>query len=191
MSPPRAVLDADIIYSRVLHELLGRLATEVRLFDLIWSEDLLVEARAKLVERKGLTAEVADAWVGHMRREFPSGCVDPTSVAAEVDLGSLTRDSNDRHVCALAIAGEADLLFTFDRGYLREPLRERGVDVPDLDRYLITQFIEQPNAIMRVVERQASVWMGGRRVVDELLAAFERAGAPEFASVVGTRRQLS
>lgn len=190
MSPPRAVLDADIIYSRVLHELMGRLATEVRLFDLIWSENLLAEARAKLAERKGLTAEIADAWVGHMRREFPSGCVDPASAPAGVDLGSLTRDSNDRHVCALAIAGGADLLFTFDRGYLRDPLRERGVDVPDLDRYLVTQFDEQPNAIMRVVERQANVWMGGRRV-DELLAAFERAGAPEFASVAGMRRQLS
>lgn len=189
MSLPRAVLDADIIYSRVLHELMGRLATEVRLFDLIWSEDLLAEARAKLVERKGLTAEIADAWVGHMSREFPNGRVDPASVLADVDLGSLTRDVNDRHVCALAIAGEANHLFTFDRGYLREPLRARGVDVPDVDRYLVAQFGEQPSAIMRVVERQADVWMGGRPV-DELLAAYERAGAAGFASAARLRRQL-
>jgi len=29
--PPRAVLDSDVIYSRVLHELFGRLATEADL----------------------------------------------------------------------------------------------------------------------------------------------------------------
>lgn len=161
MSLPRAVLDADIIYSRVLHELMGRLATEVRLFDLIWSEALLTEVRKALVERKGLTTESADVWVGHMRREFPDGCIDPSGVPADVDLGSLTRDPNDRHVCALAIAGEANLLFTFDRGYLREPLRARGVDVPDLDRYLAAQLDQQPIAIMRVVEQQADVWQGG------------------------------
>lgn len=186
MSLPRAVLDADIIYSRVLHELMGRLAIEVRLFDLIWSEDLLAEARTTLVEGKGLTAEIADVWVGHMRREFPDGCVDPSGIPAEVDLGSLTRDPNDRHVCALAIAGKADLLFTFDRGYLREPLRARGVDVPDLDRYLAAQFDQQPIAIMRVIERQADVW-GGGRPVDELLAAYERAGVTEFASAATMR----
>jgi hypothetical protein len=55
VSLPRAVLDADIIYSRVLHELMGRLATEARLFDLIWSEDLLAEARESLLHGKGLT----------------------------------------------------------------------------------------------------------------------------------------
>lgn len=181
MSLPRAVLDADIIYSRVLHELMGRLATEARLFDLIWSEELLAEARKSLVRGKGLTVEVADIWVGHMRREFPGGGIDPSIIAADVDLGSLTSDPNDLHVCALAIAGRADLLFTFDRGYLEEPLRDRGVDVPDVDRYLAAQLAEQPIAIMRVVERHADVWRGGWPV-EELLAAYERAGGPGFAS---------
>jgi hypothetical protein len=35
---PRAVLDADIIFSRVLHELMGRIAAELRLLDLFWSD---------------------------------------------------------------------------------------------------------------------------------------------------------
>ena len=46
MSASRAVLDADIVFSRVLHELMGRLATGARLFDLVWSEELLDEVRA-------------------------------------------------------------------------------------------------------------------------------------------------
>lgn len=190
MSAPRAVLDADIVFSRVLHELMGRLATGARLFDLVWSEVLLDEAKSSLMKRKGLSADAAQAWVGHMRREFPSGDVDLTGVPEGFDLASMTRDSGDVHVCALAIAGSADLLFTFDRGYLKEPLREHGVEVPDIDRFLIAQCKEQPQAMARIVEAQADVWSGGRPL-EELLAAFERANVPGFASALRSLLDVS
>ncbi|MBK5221063.1 MAG: PIN domain-containing protein [Thermoleophilia bacterium] len=183
MSVPRAVLDADVIFSRVLHELMGRLAAGVRLFDLVWSEELLGEAKSSLIERKGLIAEVAETWVGHMRREFPDSCVDISAVPGDLDLGSMTRDPGDVHVCALAIASSADLLFTFDRGYLKDPLRDHGVEVPDLDRFLIERCEEQPQAFARIVEAQAEVWSGGRPL-EELLAAFERANVPAFAATL-------
>jgi len=35
---PRAVLDADIVFSRVMHELMGRVAKGLELLDLVWSE---------------------------------------------------------------------------------------------------------------------------------------------------------
>lgn len=183
MSVPRAVLDADVIFSRVLHELMGRIAAGARLFDLVWSEELLDEAKSSLMKRKGLSADAAQAWVGHMRREFPDGGVDLAGVPGGLDLASMTRDPGDVHVCSLAIAGSADLLFTFDRGYLKEPLREHGVEVPDIDRFLIAQCEEQPQTIVRIVEAQADVWSGGRPL-EELLAAFERANVPGFASAL-------
>ena len=74
--PPRAVLDADIIYSRVLHELMGRVADDLRLLDLVWSDDLLAEARRSLVEKKGLTGAVATRWVDYLPRNFPDGRAD-------------------------------------------------------------------------------------------------------------------
>lgn len=190
MSASRAVLDADIVFSRVLHELMGRLATGARLFDLVWSEELLDEAKSSLMKRKGLSADAAQAWVGHMRREFPGGGVDLAGVQEGLDLASMTRDSGDAHVCALAIAGSADLLFTFDRGYLKEPLREHGVEVPDVDRFLIAQCEEQPQAMARIVEAQADVWSGGRPL-EELLVAFERANVPGFASALRSLLDVS
>lgn len=183
MTTRRAVLDADIIVSRVLHELLGRLAVGPRLFDLVWSDELLGEARSSLVNQKGLSDEAAEAWVGHIRREFPRGRVNPVKVADDLDVESLTRDPEDVHVCALAIAGNAELLFTFDRGYLKEPLRAHGVEVPDLDRFLVDQCKQQPEVFARVVERQAEVWSGGHPVA-ELLAAFSRANVPRFAEAL-------
>lgn len=190
MSASRAVLDADIVFSRVLHELMGRLATGARLFDLVWSEELLDEAKSSLMKRKGLSADAAQAWVGHMRREFPNGGVDLTGVPGGLDLVSMTRDPGDVHVCSLAIAGSADLLFTFDRGYLKEPLREHGVEVPDVDRFLITQCEQQPQAMARIVEAQADVWSGGRPL-EELLVAFERANVPGFASALRSLLDVS
>jgi hypothetical protein len=64
---PRAVLDSDIIFSRVLHELMGRIAAELRLLDLFWSEQLLAEAQRSLVEKKQLPADSARRWVDYLR----------------------------------------------------------------------------------------------------------------------------
>ncbi len=68
---PRAVLDTDIIFSRVLHELVGRIAAELRLLDLFWSEQLLAEAQRSPVEKKQLPPESAQRWVDYLRLSFP------------------------------------------------------------------------------------------------------------------------
>jgi hypothetical protein len=88
----RAVLDSNVIFSRVLHELFGRLALEGRLLDLVWSEELLVEASTALQERKGLDATVAERWIGHLRRAFPDGRTDPALLPVALDLATLTVD---------------------------------------------------------------------------------------------------
>jgi predicted nucleic acid-binding protein len=140
--PPRAVLDTDIniIYSRVLHELLGRIASELRLLDLFWSEELLAEARRSLVAKKGLAVEVAQRWVDYLPQSFPTGNTSLDKVPAAVDLASLTTDPADHHVCALAVASGADYLFTHDRGYLREGLRRFDVNVVAPDEFLVPAF---------------------------------------------------
>ena len=180
--PPRAVLDADIIYSRVLHELMGRVADDLRLLDLVWSDDLLTEARRSLVEKKGLTEEVATRWVDYPPRNFPDGRTDVAG-AGTADFDALTVDSDDHHVCALAIASRASYLFTHDRGYLREALRGQGVEVTAPDPFLVAAFDADPEGFLELVELQAGGWAGGRPI-KELLAAIERAGAEHFAGKV-------
>lgn len=179
--PPRAVLDSDVIFSRVLYELLGRLALQQRLLTLIWSEDLLAEAERVLTERKPLPAAVAAQWVGYLREAFPHERVDLSTVSPDVALTSLTSDSDDEHVCALAVAGGADLLLTFDRGYTHEHLRAHGVVVLDPDTYLTALLAEEPDAVLASVTAMARVWGGGRSV-DELTEALDRARAERFAA---------
>jgi hypothetical protein len=60
-SPPRAVIDADIIYSRVLHDLMGRVAGRLELLELVWSRELLTEAEQALMERKTISRKISPA----------------------------------------------------------------------------------------------------------------------------------
>jgi predicted nucleic acid-binding protein len=178
--PPRAVLDSDVIFSRVLHDLFGRLATGPRLFTLIWSDELLAEARSALMRRKPVSAEVADRWVGYLSSSFPAERVDlhdrdlPAAMSA-------TTDPDDAHVCSLAITGHAELLITADRGYLSDGLQPHGVTVTTPDSILTSTLDQHDAAVLEVLDAQAAAWAGGRPV-EELLDAIERANAATFAA---------
>lgn len=177
---PRAVLDSDIIYSRVLHDLMGRAARDLRLLSLFWSDELLAEARTSLEEKKGLSRDSAWRWVEYLSQNFPSGRID-LAQASDVDPASLTSDPADAHVCALAVAAHADYLFTHDRGYLRDGLERYEVQVISPDEFLAPVLDSDARGMLDLLERQAAAWAGGRPV-EELLAAIERAGAPTFAN---------
>jgi predicted nucleic acid-binding protein len=187
-SPPRAVLDVDVIYSRVLHDLMGRIARRLRLFDLVWSDELLAEARKSLIGRKGLSDDVAQRWVGYIPQNFPVGRITLDEDPATTDYDSLTTDPNDFHVCALAVVSGADYLFTHDRGYLREGLLRHGVEVLAPDEFLAPAFDSNARGMLDILELQASTWAGGQPI-EELLAAINRAGAPSLADKA--RRSLS
>lgn len=177
--PPRAVLDSNVIFSRVLYELFGRIAGSLRLLDLIWSDELLAESERVLIERKSLTADQAERWVGYLRQAFPGGRVELASV--EIAAAALSSDPADAHVCALAVGGSASYLFSFDRGYLRDGLAVHDVRVMAPDEFLVEAVDEEPAAFVTLLEEQAAVWGGGRPVA-ELLAAFGRARVPAFAA---------
>jgi predicted nucleic acid-binding protein len=177
---PRAVLDSDILFSRVLHELMGRVAKRLELLDLAWSEELLTEAKRSLVKKKGLSEAAAERWVSYLPQSFPDGKVDLADAAAGIDLGRLTEDPDDHHVCRLVLESGAAYLFTHDRGYLRDALQAHDVEVTSPDQFLVAAFDESSDGFIDLLEQQAASWAGGRSV-DELLAAIERAGAANFA----------
>jgi predicted nucleic acid-binding protein len=179
--PPRAVLDTDVIFSRVLYELLGRLALQQRLLTLIWSDELLAEAERVLAARKPLPTAAAAQWVGYLREAFPQERVDLDTLEAGIDLGSLTSDPDDQHICALAVAGGAELALTFDHGYQQAELEALGVTVRDPDAYLAGLLAEESGAVLSSVEATARAW-GGGRPVRELVEALDRAGAGQFAA---------
>jgi predicted nucleic acid-binding protein len=185
--PPRAILDADILYSRVLYEFMGRIATGMRELDLVWSDQLIDEATRVLRTRKGLPAHAAARWVSYLQTAFPAGRVDISDALADDTLSGLTSDPDDRHVCALAVASNADYLFTADRGYLRDKLASMGVTTMHPDQFLTQLLDREPSAVLDTLEAQAWAWAGGRSIT-ELIDALERANATQFAAAA--RRAL-
>jgi len=80
------------------------------------------------------------------------------------------------NVCALAVAADADYLFTHDRGYLREGLRRFGVEALVPDQFLGPAFdADTAECSISWSCRQAAGREGDPSRI--WLAAIERAGA--------------
>lgn len=181
--PVRVVLDANILFSRVLHELMGRAGT-AGLFAVVWSEELLHETRRVLVERRGLAVEIAEQWVDLVRQNFPDGECDIGDLQPDIDLSRYTPDPDDQHVCALAIVAGAGMLVSADRDFRSERLAtEHGVTVRTPDAHLVGLLDDGNNDMM--VEL-LETWAGSRddTTVDQLLDKIENAGCGRFAARV-------
>jgi hypothetical protein len=118
--------------------------------------------------------------VDYLPRNLPNGRIDLDESSVVPDLASLSTDPADAHVCALAIAANADYLFTHDRGYLRDGLAYYRVRVITPDEFLAPTFDADPRGMLAVMELQAASWAGGRPIKD-LLDTIERAGTPLLA----------
>jgi predicted nucleic acid-binding protein len=178
--PPKAVLDTNVVFSRVLHELLGRAADTGGLLELIWSDELVRETTRVLVEEKGLDRDRAEVWAGLMANAFPAGRVDISQIPSDLDLSALTSDENDQHICALAVAGSADYILTFDKSFDQPALQALGISVAEPDVFLSTAIDEESDLFREILTEQAAAW--GGRSIEELIDAIERAGAPAFAA---------
>jgi predicted nucleic acid-binding protein len=178
--PPTVVLDTNVVFSRVLHELLGRAGNTGGLLELIWSEELVAETTRVLIEEKGLDRERAEVWAGLMADVFPAGRVDISQIPSDLDLSALTSDDDDQHICALAVAGGADYILTFDKSFDVEALGAFGIDVVEPDVFLSTAIDEEPELFRDILTEQAAAW--GGRSIEELIDAIERTHTPAFAT---------
>ncbi|MGH2904666.1 MAG: PIN domain-containing protein [Solirubrobacteraceae bacterium] len=178
--PPTAVLDTNVVFSRVLHELLGRAANTGGLLELIWSDELVAETTRVLVEDKGLDRDRAQVWAGLIANVFPAGRVDISRIPPDLDLSTLTSDEGDHHICALAVAGAADCLLTFDKSFNRSALRALGIEVVEPDVFLSDAIDEDPDLFREILIEQATAW--GGRTIEELIDAIERTKTPVFAA---------
>jgi predicted nucleic acid-binding protein len=177
---PTVVLDANVIFSRVLHELLGRAADTGGLLKLIWSEELIRETTRVLVEDKGLDRDRAEVWAGLITKAFPAGRVDISQISSDVELSTLTSDDDDQHICALAVAGRADYILTFDKKFNVNALQALGIQAIEPDTFLSAAIDEDPESFREILTDQAAAW--GGRTIEELVDAIARAGAPVFAA---------
>lgn len=125
MSPPLAVLDANVLYPFQLRNLLLHMAVE-ELFTPLWSETILEEARTNLRANRAMTE---DGW-RRLHAKLRAAFEDAWGEGSEERIESCELpDPDDRHVLALAIHYEAELIVTWNtKDFPSEALEPHGIE---------------------------------------------------------------
>ena len=144
----RAVLDACVIFPTVLREILVGVAA-AGLYEPLWSERILREwvlATGKLGPMAQMQAE-GEAVV--LRAKFPKAMMREQQ---DIERRLLLPDADDRHVLAVAIAGHADCIVTFNaKDFPRHVLADEGIARRDPDSLLWELWSHHPGEVAEVV----------------------------------------
>lgn len=175
----RAVLDACVLYPPVLREMfLG--AAAAGLYAPLWSERIIeewVRATDKLGQMAQTRIEAA-----LLAARFPRAML---RAAPQIAARLVLPDANDLHVLAVAIAGSADCIVTFNaRDFPRHTLTAEGVQRRDPDGFLWELFSKHPaqmGAVIAAVHAKSEAMAGGPVSLRGLL---KRAQCPRLARAV-------
>ena len=178
----KAVLDACVIFPTVLREVLIGVAAK-GLYQPLWSDRILREWVLALRKFGPEAQAEAEAQAVLMKAGFPRAMVreQPT-----IESRVLLPDLNDHHVLAVAIAGHADCIVTFNaRDFPRHVLAEEGIERRDPDSLLWELWSHHPGevgAVVREVHATAERLAGA---VLPLKALLKRAQLPKLAKAMG------
>lgn len=178
----RAVLDACVLYPTVLREILLGVAAR-GLYEPLWSDRILREwtrATAKLGPEAVVIAE-GEALLA--RAGFPRAAV---REQPEIEARLALPDPNDIHVLAVAIAGHADAIVTFNaQDFPRPVLADAGIERRDPDGFLWELWSGNPAAVAEVVARvhATAERLSGTEI--PLKKLLKRAQLPKLAKALG------
>lgn len=177
----KAVLDACVLYPTVLREILIGVA-KASLYVPLWS-DRILEEWARATRKISPVAEVqARSEVAMLNLALPKA-----SIAAQPGLEARLHlpDENDIHVLAVAIAGSADAIITFNaRDFPRHVLAGEGITRRDPDSFLWEMWSHHPEKVGAVI---ASVQAKAEQISGQpqpLRPFLKRAGLPRLAKAL-------
>jgi predicted nucleic acid-binding protein len=144
----KAVLDACVLYPTVLREILMGCAA-AGLYTPLFSDRILREWTCATAKLGPGAQAVAEGEALTLRAAFPRAIIrEHPSIEARLSLP----DPNDIHVLAVAIAGHADCIVTFNaQDFPRHTLAEEGLERRDPDGFLWEMFSRQPGEVGRVI----------------------------------------
>jgi predicted nucleic acid-binding protein len=149
-----AVLDANVLYSAYLRDVLLRLAA-AEVYQVRWNEQILEEMSRNLKKRvKPELHHRVDHTVNKMKRAFPEGRV----TGHESLIPSMTNNAKDRRVLAAAVEAGADVIVTSNlKHFPPSACAPHKIDVQSPDRFLCYQReLRDPEHLAAVPEAWAS-----------------------------------
>jgi len=144
----KAVLDACVLYPPVLRDLLVGVATQGH-YDPLWSDRILREWTRATAKLGPVLMAKAETQAALLRASFPRAMIrEQPGLEARLTLP----DPDDVHVLAIAIAGHADCIVTFNAvDFPRHLLAEEGLDRRDPDGFLWELWSHHPDEVGAVV----------------------------------------
>lgn len=177
----KAVLDACVLYPTVLREILLGVAAK-GLYEALWSDRILREwtrATAKLGAIAQAQAEIESTL---LRAAFPRGCV---REQPNIEARLLLPDPNDVHVLAVAIAGHADCIVTFNaKDFPRHLLAEEGLERRDPDGLLWQLWSFHPREVTEVVTHVHATAQAMKGEPIPLKSLLKRAQLPKLSKAI-------
>ena len=167
-----ALLDACVLYSAPLRDLLMSLAT-ARLYRPKWSDQIQDEwIRNVLASRPDLKREQLE-WT-RSRMEIAVRDSKVTGYEAVVD-GLTLPDPNDRHVLAAAITARADVLVTYNlKDFPSDALSAYSIVAQHPDDFLVSVIDTNEARALKVVNKLRQKLKSPPVMVQELFATWEK-----------------
>jgi hypothetical protein len=143
-----ALLDANILYSAPLRDLLLQLAF-VGLFQARWSAAIEAEWAHNLIQNRPELAAYIPATQAMMRRAMPDALV----TNYETKLADIVLpDPDDRHVVAAALVGGADVIVTYNlKDFPAAALGPLGLEACHPDAFLKALIADAPLTVLAAV----------------------------------------
>ena len=163
--PPRAVLDACVLYPAPLRDLFMHLAV-LGVFQARWTPDIHDEwMRNVLADRPDLTYERLNRTRALMDENAESALVEEY---AHLIPGLILPDPNDRHVLAAAIASEAEVIVTWNlRDFPADVLAAFEIVAQTPDDFLCVLLDQNPATVAQAVHNQRVALRNPPRSLEE------------------------
>jgi predicted nucleic acid-binding protein len=145
----KAVLDACVLYPTVLREILLGIAA-AGLYEPVFSDRILREWTRATAKLGPVDQAIAEGEATLVRAAFPRAVIrEQPGIEARL----LLPDPNDVHVLAVAIAGHADVIITFNaQDFPGHILASEGIARRDPDGFLWELWSRHPDPVARIIE---------------------------------------
>ena len=173
----RVVLDACVLYPVALRDCLLRLA-ELDLLQIVWSRRIFDEMKAAILRRRpDIDSSKIDLMIDMMRTTFPEAEVD----GWEALEGQMRNDPDDRHVLALAVHAQAQMVVTANlKHFAADACDPYAIEAITPDDLLCRLLESSASTVIRVIRQFSEDTSNPPMSVDEILQAIGRS-TPLFA----------
>lgn len=177
--PTRALIDANVFVATWTLDVLLTLSDRGRI-EPVWSEAVLVEAR-EAVDRVHRTVG-GSRYIAAAECAFPYAMVEPDEVGiSAVELP----DPDDRHVVAAALAGDCDIIVTYNvRDFPTQALLSLGLRALHPDDFLMEVVAIDPEGAVAAVKSLVAIKRRPPRTMKEELEGLRANMLGRFADFI-------